>query len=107
MPYNTVANSTFLDAYGNSLSTAAQYASVAAGSISPLVDLFKYPTSTVTVPSPSSIHTITVGLALDHSVDPTSLLSGNWAQRAAALGAFPNASPLLSPCGGDSSLYNT
>src|SRR5258708_35137417 len=99
MPYNTVANSTFLDAYGNSLSTAAQYASVAAGSISPLVDLFKYPTSTVTVASPSSSQTITVGLVLDHAVDPTSLLSGNWAQREAALGAFPNASALWSTYG--------
>ncbi len=106
MPFNPIANSTFLDAFGANLSTTAQYLSVAAGSTKSLVELFQYPGSTVTVSAAPSSSTITIGLVLDRAADPTALLAGNWAQRQAALEAFPNAQALWATYGARDSSFD-
>ena len=106
MPFNSLSNSTFLDAFGANLSTAAQYAAVAGGSVSPLIDLFRAPGWTVTAASAPSSATITVGLVLDRAADPNSLLAGNWAQREADLGKFPTSAALWSKYGANADLYN-
>ncbi|PMZ82494.1 hypothetical protein C1X95_31515, partial [Pseudomonas sp. FW306-2-11AD] len=82
-------NSTFLDAYGNNLYSPSQYAALAGGSTTPLQQLFTVGATAPTIvdaTASSSLNTkfaVTVGLVLDRANDPTTLLSGNWAQRQA------------------------
>jgi len=97
-------NSTFLDAYGNNLYSPSQYAALAGGSTTPLQQLFTVGATAPTIvdaTASSSLNTkfaVTVGLVLDRANDPTTLLSGNWAQRQAGLAQ-------LSASGGPWSVY--
>ncbi|MBY0323565.1 MAG: DUF4114 domain-containing protein [Reyranella sp.] len=92
MAFNILLNSTFLDAYGNNLYSDAQYAAVSqdVGADAALASLFRsaqgQPATTVgAAPADAKV---TVGLILSRQFDPTApgeALSGNWAQRQAAL----------------------
>jgi hypothetical protein len=103
MPY-TLQNSTFLDAFAANLYTDTQYQQVVNGNIAPLLDLFQYGTHAATL-SPATGQ-VTVGLVLDHATEPTSLLSGNWAQRQTGLAAFSTPEALWAKYGADATLYS-
>jgi len=104
-------NSTFLDAFGAGLYTQVQYDLLASGQTSPLNSLFQVGTTAATVTDltttrPNSIADgITVGLVLDRANDPSSLLSGHWAQRQAAIAALANAGGPWTTYGADATTY--
>jgi len=50
---------------------------------------------------------VTVGLVLDRANDPTSLISGNWAERQSGLAAFGSQAAVWAQYGADPALYNT
>jgi hypothetical protein len=104
MPHNPLAYSTFLDAFGANLSTTQQYDLLAAGIHQPLLELLQYGSVVPTIRPASG--SITVGLVLDRANDPTALLSGNWAQRQAALAAFAEPSTPWATYGADPALYD-
>ena len=98
-------NSTFLDAFGADLYTAQQYQALAAGSWEPLKELFKYGSTPATVDRAAAGVTVTIALVLDRANDPTSLLSGSWAERQAGLAAFPSQDAVWAAYGADPALY--
>ena len=83
-----IANSTFLNAYGNQLATFAQFSTLAA---STALSNAQAVLSSLLGVSPSAItpaasdQTITVGLTLNRASDPSALLSADWSTRQAAL----------------------
>jgi hypothetical protein len=103
MPYTPVASSTFLDAFGAELFTPQQYDLLVAGSALPLRQLLQYGSLVPTI-EPAS-RSITVGLVLDRANEPTALLSGNWAERQAALAAFAEPNTPWPTYGADPTLY--
>jgi hypothetical protein len=103
MPHNPLAYSTFLDAFGANLSTTQQYDLLAAGIHQPLLELLQYGSVVPTIRPASG--SITVGLVLDRANDPTALLSGNWAERQAALAAFAEPNTPWPTYGADPTLY--
>ena len=104
MPYTSLAYSTFLDAFGANLATAHQYDHLAAGIHQPLLELLQYGSVVPTIRPASG--SITVGLVLDRANDPTALLSGNWAERQAALAAFAEPNTPWATYGADPALYD-
>jgi hypothetical protein len=104
-------NSTFLDAFGTGLYTDTQYNLLASGQTSPLNSLFQVGTTTATVTDytttrPNSLADgITVGLVLDRMNDPSSLLSGNWAQRQAGIAALSSSGGPWATYGADQATY--
>ena len=111
MPYSTVQNSSFLDAYGNNLYSAAQFQAMSNGvtdATQALQQLFKSVTGqTPTDVRSSFTDTFTVGLILDRKADPTAAgeaLSGNWAQRQVALA---NQTEVFAKYGADANQYET
>ena len=106
MPY-TLQNSTFLDAFGANLYTDSQYQQVMNGNIAPLLEPLPVRQDAATLSAPTSTAHVTVGLVLDHATDPTSLLSGNWAQRQAGLAAFSTPEALWATYGANATLYST
>src|ERR1044071_4686754 len=103
-----IANSTFLDAFGAGLSTQQQYQTLATGSEASaravLQDLFQYGQYHASAPSEGG--NVVVGLVLDRATDSGGLLSGNWAQRQAALHQFSDSSALWQTYGANSGTYN-
>jgi hypothetical protein len=100
--------STFLDAYGANLYADQQYQSLLSGNTTPLVELFSFGGEAGKVTQATAAgDMVTVGLVLDHNTDPSSLLSGNWAQRQAALGAFADSAALWAAYGADPTVYTT
>ena len=106
MPFNPVSNSTFFDAFAANLYSPAQYAALVGGSTAPLGQLLSFNGSAPTLANAPSTATITVGLVLDRAADPSALLSGNWAQREAALAAFPSSTGPWNSYGANGSTYN-
>ena len=106
MPY-TLQNSTFLDAFGANLYTDTQYQQVVNGNTAPLLELFQYGTTAATLSAATSTTLVTVGLVLDRATEPTSLLSGNWAQRQTGLAAFATPEALWATYGANATLYST
>ena len=102
----TIANSTFLDAFGANLYSAAQYQVVASGDASALLPFFSYGSSTASFGRATNNDHITVGLMLDRATAADSLLSGNWAQRHAALAAFADSTALWSTYGANPGTYS-
>lgn len=104
-------NSTFLDAFGAGLYTQAQYDLLASGQTSPLNSLFQFGTTPATVTDLTTTdpngNGITVGLILDRANDPSSLLSGNWAQRQAGIAALSNSGGPWATYGADQATYNS
>jgi len=105
-------NSTFLDAFGAGLYTQAQYDLLASGQTGPLNSLFQIGTTAATVSdlttssnANSLASGITVGLVLDRAHDPSSLLSGNWAQRQTAIAALSNSGGPWATYGADQATY--
>ena len=103
MPWTPGTNSTFLDAFGAHLYTQDQYDALAAGSSVPLTQLLANG-SDVPAVHPAS-RNIVVGLVLDRANEPTVLLSGNWAERQAALAAFAEPNTPWATYGADPTLY--
>ena len=101
-------NSTFLDAFGAGLYSQSQYDLLAAGQTTPLYSLFQVGTTlpTVSALNPNSLADgITVGLVLDRMNDPSSLLSGNWAQRQAGIAALASSGGPWASYGADPTTY--
>ena len=105
MAFNPIANSTFLDAFGADQFSAQQYQDLAAGSRTPLSELFRDGNQPVTIGVADAGTHITVGLVLDRATDPTSLLSGNWGQRQAGLAAFATPESLWATYGANTTTY--
>lgn len=103
MPWTPLDNSTFLDAFGANLYTQDQYDSLVNGSAVPLSQLLQNGSLVPTI-APAS-RSITVGLVLDRASDPAALLSGNWAERQAALAAFAAPNTPWATYGADPALY--
>lgn len=112
-------SSTFLDAYGAGLATQQQYETLwQAGNTAAaelvLNALFSYGNNapTITSASDSSVADntyVTVGLVLERNgnVSADSLLSGNWAQRQAALAQYDSPADLWATYGANTNDYNT
>src|SRR5262249_374828 len=98
-------NSTFLDAFGGDQFSTQQYLALAAGDSAPLAELFKDGNKPVTIDVADAGTHVTVGLVLDRATDPTSLLSGNWAQRQAGLAAFATPEALWATYGANATTY--
>jgi hypothetical protein len=108
MPFNPVANATFLDAFGANQFTASQYNALLAGSQAPLVELFRVGTKPVTIDVADVGTRITVGLMLERAAPQSQvddLLAGNWAQRQAALAAFATPEALWATYGANPATY--
>ena len=104
--YNPIASSTFLDAFGATLYSPAQYATLAGGGQQPLEDLFaKDGTPPTITPAPGGAR-VTIGLVLDRASDPTAMLSGNWAERQAVLGSFATPAALWNTYGASQAVYD-
>src|SRR4029077_19679335 len=88
------------------LYTDAQYQQVLHGSTTPLLELFQYGSTPATLSPAAGTH-VTVGLVLDRATDPTSLLSGNWAQRQTGLAAFSTPEALWATYGANATAYST
>ena len=102
-------NSTFLDAFGAGLYTNTQYDLLASGQDSPLYSLFQVGTTLPTIvdltTTRPNLGGITVGLVLDRASDPSSLLSGNWAQRQAGIAALNSSGGPWTAYGADPTTY--
>src|SRR5258707_6891868 len=87
--YNSLSNSTFLDAFGANLYSAQQYQDVAVGNTAAaetaLAQLFNYGQHVASVSDATASTFVTVGLVLNRAADPTTLLSSSWGERQAAL----------------------
>ena len=101
----SIPYSTFFDAFGANLYTAQQYQDLVNGNWQPLGEVFRYGNQAAAVDRADAHATITVGLVLDRANDPTSLLSGNWAQRQAGLAAFGSNDAVFAQYGADTTLY--
>jgi predicted phage terminase large subunit-like protein len=82
----TIANSTYLDAYGNQLATAGQFTALAsstalANAQAVLGQLQGILPSSIT--AADSSRTITVALTLNRANDPSALLASDWSTRQA------------------------
>ncbi len=106
MPYNPIASSTFLDAFGATLYSPAQYTALAAGSEQPLEELFTRSGTPATITPAGGGARITVGLVLDRLNDPTAMLSGNWGERQAVLGSFATPAALWNTYGASQAVYD-
>ncbi|MGD9883198.1 MAG: DUF4114 domain-containing protein [Reyranella sp.] len=83
---STLLNSTFLDAYGNQLATAQDFATLASStSLSVAQQVLAPLFAGATIAPAATDATLVVGLTLERMQDPTPLLASDWATRQAAL----------------------